>query len=314
MSQSLGLAIAVVANSLTGVSFVIKKQGLDRCDQSHTWSYLKEPRWWAGFLTMVVGEIGNFAAYAYAPAILVTPLGALSVFVNAFLSHHVLHEVMTMQGHIGMLLCALGTALIVTFAPEEVEITSMLEVESKMQHWVFGLFLTLSVATIAAMLYAEFKYSLGLQYILFYIMLCSVVGSLCVLGIKGLGIAIRATMDHYNQFSFEAENRMTYICIIVVILCLLSQLTFLNKALDTWGAARVVPIYYVTFTTLTVIGNTCLFRNLVALSPASMVCFAVGTIATYGGVALVGRDVVALKQPSGGFSPLTLELGVSDNS
>lgn len=29
--------------------------------------------------TVIVGEIANFAAYAYAPAILVTPLGALSI-------------------------------------------------------------------------------------------------------------------------------------------------------------------------------------------------------------------------------------------
>jgi len=292
----LGLAIAVVANSLTGISFVIKKQGLDRCDQSHTWSYLKEPRWWAGFVTMLVGEIGNFAAYAYAPAILVTPLGALSVFVNAFLSHHVLQEIMSMQGHLGMFLCALGTALIVTFAPEEVTITSMLEVEAKILHWVFGLFLAGSLSAVAAMFYLEFKYSLGLRYILFYIMLCSVVGSLCVLGIKGLGIAIRATVEGSNQFSFRTENRLTFVCVILVALCLVSQLTFLNKALDTWGAARVVPIYYVTFTTLTVAGNTCLFRNLVALSPASMVCFTLGALATYGGVVLVGNDVVALKK------------------
>ena len=31
---------------------------------------------------MVVGEAANFSAYAFAPAILVTPLGALSVLVR----------------------------------------------------------------------------------------------------------------------------------------------------------------------------------------------------------------------------------------
>ncbi|KAE8720212.1 putative magnesium transporter NIPA5 [Hibiscus syriacus] len=34
------------------------------------YSYLLEPLWWAGMITMVVGEIANFAAYAFAPAIL----------------------------------------------------------------------------------------------------------------------------------------------------------------------------------------------------------------------------------------------------
>lgn len=33
---------------------------------------------------MILGEIANFAAYAFAPAILVTPLGALSIIVRYF--------------------------------------------------------------------------------------------------------------------------------------------------------------------------------------------------------------------------------------
>lgn len=33
-------------------------------------------------LAVIVGEIANFAAYAFAPAILVTPLGALSIIIR----------------------------------------------------------------------------------------------------------------------------------------------------------------------------------------------------------------------------------------
>lgn len=36
---------------------------------------------------MVVGEVANFAAYAFAPAILVTPLGALSIIIRHDLKH-----------------------------------------------------------------------------------------------------------------------------------------------------------------------------------------------------------------------------------
>ena len=43
---------------------------------------MKEWMWWVGLITMVVGEAANFSAYAFAPAILVTPLGALSVLVR----------------------------------------------------------------------------------------------------------------------------------------------------------------------------------------------------------------------------------------
>lgn len=34
------------------------------------------------YVTVIVGEIANFVAYMYAPAVLVTPLGALSIIVR----------------------------------------------------------------------------------------------------------------------------------------------------------------------------------------------------------------------------------------
>jgi hypothetical protein len=33
-------------------------------------------------VSVIVGEIANFAAYAFTPAILVTPLGALSIIIR----------------------------------------------------------------------------------------------------------------------------------------------------------------------------------------------------------------------------------------
>lgn len=44
--------------------------------------FMKNRVWWSGMVVMVCGELSNFAAYAYAPAILVTPLGALSVLIR----------------------------------------------------------------------------------------------------------------------------------------------------------------------------------------------------------------------------------------
>lgn len=40
------------------------------------------PKKLMGFSAVAVGEVANFAAYAFAPAILVTPLGALSVLIG----------------------------------------------------------------------------------------------------------------------------------------------------------------------------------------------------------------------------------------
>lgn len=39
-------------------------------------------RFMSSVLTVIVGEAANFVAYVYAPAILVTPLGALSIIIR----------------------------------------------------------------------------------------------------------------------------------------------------------------------------------------------------------------------------------------
>lgn len=40
---------------------------------------------------MILGEVANFAAYAFAPAILVTPLGAVSIIIRYYIELHIIH-------------------------------------------------------------------------------------------------------------------------------------------------------------------------------------------------------------------------------
>ncbi len=56
------------------------------------------------WLSVGVGEAANFAAYAYAPASLVTPLGALSILVSAVLASKFLQEHMNLLGKVNSLL------------------------------------------------------------------------------------------------------------------------------------------------------------------------------------------------------------------
>ena len=83
-------------------------------------------------LSMILGEIANFAAYAFAPAIIVTPLGALSIIISAVLSHYVLNEKLNSFGWLGCALCIVGSANIVLHAPVEKEIESIKEVVNLM--------------------------------------------------------------------------------------------------------------------------------------------------------------------------------------
>ena len=95
---------------------------------------------------MLVGEIANFIAYMFAPAVLVTPLGALSIIVrysggclrwfvlisecvcmflmsfvmcSAVLAHFTLNEKLRRVGVLGCGLCIVGSTMIILHAPQE---------------------------------------------------------------------------------------------------------------------------------------------------------------------------------------------------
>lgn len=74
---------------------------------------------------MVLGEIFNFAAYAFAPAILVTPLGALSVLIGAVLGSYFLNEELGVLGKLGVAICLIGAVIIVLHAPPDEDIQTI---------------------------------------------------------------------------------------------------------------------------------------------------------------------------------------------
>lgn len=74
---------------------------------------------------MVIGEICNFAAYAFAPAILVTPLGALSVLIGAILGSYFLDEELGKLGRLGSAICLIGAVIIVLHAPPDEDIKNI---------------------------------------------------------------------------------------------------------------------------------------------------------------------------------------------
>ncbi|KAJ6948971.1 hypothetical protein NC651_003089 [Populus alba x Populus x berolinensis] len=206
-SNLLGFILAMVSSAFIGSSFIIKKKGLRKAGvsgpraSSGGYGYLLEPLWWIGMITMIVGEISNFVAYIYAPAVLVTPLGALSIIVSAVLAHFLLKEKLQKMGVLGCLLCIVGSTVIVLHAPEERSINSVEEIWELAIQPAFLLY-TASVVAISLVLILYFSPRYGQTNILVYIGICSVIGSLTVMSIKAIGIAIKLTIEGINQAKY----------------------------------------------------------------------------------------------------------------
>ncbi|KAG6522762.1 hypothetical protein ZIOFF_019914 [Zingiber officinale] len=129
-----GFILALVSSAFIGSSFILKKKGLKRAGKSGVragvggYTYLLEPLWWIGMITMLLGEVANFVAYVFAPAALVTPLGALSIIVSAVLAHLMLKERLQTMGILGCISCVVGSIVIVIHAPQEQSPSSVEEI------------------------------------------------------------------------------------------------------------------------------------------------------------------------------------------
>ncbi|KAI7854769.1 magnesium transporter NIPA-domain-containing protein [Circinella umbellata] len=258
--KAIGLSLAVGSSIFIGSSFVFKKKGLlESMGQTagEGYAYLKSCMWWTGMILMIVGELCNFIAYSFAPAILVTPLGALSVVISAVLSSFFLNEKLTFQGKVGCIQCILGSVIIVLHAPKQgTSDTSIENFKSLMLSVGFLVYLGIAVGISCVLVfYGGPKW--GKSNMLVYIGVCSLIGSLSVVFTQAFGASIIHSITISNQFT----NWFIYLILVLTIVTLVIEVIYLNKALNIFNTAVVTPTYYVLFTTLTIVSSTVVYRG-----------------------------------------------------
>ncbi|KAK9450561.1 magnesium transporter NIPA-domain-containing protein [Limtongia smithiae] len=253
--------------------------------EGNGYEYLRNPIWWAGMTTMIIGEVANFAAYTFAPPILVTPLGALSVLIGAVLAAIFLKEELGVLGRMGCGICLIGSVIIVLHAPPDREIETVDEILMYAIQPGFLLYCAV-VAVFSGVMIYKIAPKYGRRSPLIYISICSAVGSVSVMSIKGFGIALKLTLSGNNQFSHPS----TYVFAIVVVVCILTQMNYFNKALDQFDTSIVNPIYYVSFTTCTLVASAILFHGFNtdnAVNTLSLLC---GFLIIFSGVYLLNMS------------------------
>lgn len=128
----------------------------------------------------------------------------------------------------------------------------------------------------------------GTTYMQVYIGICSLIGSLSVVTTQGLGTAIVKTVQGDNQFT----HWFLYVLIAFVVITLLTEVNYLNKALNLFNTAMVTPVYYVTFTSLTIISSAILSQGFEA-PPKSVVTVVMGFLVICSGIILLQYSKVS---------------------
>lgn len=97
----------------------------------------------------------------------------------------------------------------------------------------------------------------GQKNVLVYILICSVIGSLSVSCVKGLGIGIKELVAG----TAVLKEPLFWALLVFLVICVSIQISYLNKALDIFNTSIVTPIYYVFFTTSVMACSAILFKE-----------------------------------------------------
>ncbi|KAK5656616.1 hypothetical protein OQA88_4596 [Cercophora sp. LCS_1] len=255
-STNIGVLLAVCSSLAIGTSYTTLKLGL-RGTRTDSHEYLRNPTWWAGMSLHAIGELFNFAAYTFAPAVLVTPLGALSVLTGTVLGAYFLKERLNVVGKMGCALCLVGSVLVVANAPEEREVGSVDEMVA----------LALRPG----------------RNPLFHLSVCAGMGAVSVMALKAFGIAIKLTVEGDNQFTRVS----TWLFGLAAAGCIVVQMNYFNKALSVFPQSIVSPIYYVTFTTAVLTASFILFQGFNITDGVKSVSLFAGFLTIFTGVYLL---------------------------
>lgn len=162
-----------------------------------------------------------------------------------------LKEELGTLGKLGCAICLIGSVIIVLHAPPDEEIQTVdeilhyaiqpgmwdtgsgSEVEFLIKFYLGFLLYCATVAVFSSVMIYKVSPKYGKKNPLIYISICSTVGSVSVMAVKAFGIALKLTMAGNNQFSHPS----TYAFAIVVIVCILTQMNYFNKALSQFSTS-----------------------------------------------------------------------------
>ncbi|KAJ6506136.1 magnesium transporter [Mycena vulgaris] len=241
--------MAMVGSFAIGTSSVITKMGLtasaDGTASTDNMAFLRNSMWWAGMGALVVGEVAKFGAYTFAPPVMVTPLGALSVIV-AYAPHNILtifalfllNERLGHLGRVGCGLCILGSSIIVLHAPEDHD----LETVTQFLEYAVEPGLLLYCLTVCVFLLIM-AYGVAPRH-----------GRTNPARLHLHRVVRRRRLRHVRQgLHRHAQARLcrgepivypsTYLFLGIAAVCIMVQLNYANKALDLFSVNLVNPIY-----------------------------------------------------------------------
>ncbi|KAJ0415988.1 magnesium transporter NIPA-domain-containing protein [Aspergillus carlsbadensis] len=239
-------------------------------------SYLRSPYWWAGIILMTLGELGNFMAYGFAPASIVSPLGVVALISNCVIAPFMLKEKFRKRDFWGVIIAIAGAGVVVLSAKSSEEKIGPHDIWVMITRWEFETYLGITAGLIVVLMWASGKY--GSRTILIDVGLVGLFGGYTALSTKGVSSLLSFTLWHVITFP------VTYLLAFVLVFSAVMQIRYINKALQRFDSTQVIPTQFVLFTLSVIIGSAVLYRDFESYTPARAGKFVGGCFLTFLGV------------------------------
>ncbi|KAK3494536.1 magnesium transporter NIPA-domain-containing protein [Neurospora hispaniola] len=244
-----------------------------------TTTYLKDPYWWLGQGLITVGETGNFLAYGFAPASVVSPLGVVALVSNCIIAPIFFKEVFRRRDFFGVLIAVAGAVIVVLSAESQETKMGPHEVWDAITTMEFEIYMGLSCSLIVLLMWASPRY--GNRTILIDLGLVGLFGGYTALSTKGVSSMLSSTL--LGAFT----TPITYVLIFVLLFTAVMQVHYVNKALRRFDSTQVIPVQFVLFTLSVIIGSAVLYRDFERTTSKQVLRFIGGCMLTFFGVFLI---------------------------
>ncbi|XP_065813891.1 NIPA-like protein 2 [Labrus bergylta] len=291
----LGIIISICGNVLISISLNIQKYAHVRQAQRCSKPYYTSVIWWCGVILMGVGELGNFAAYGFAPASLIAPLGCVSVIASAVISVVFLKETVRASDIVGGTLAITGTYVLVTFAPHTSTHITAHVIQYYVISWHFLLYLFIEVIVFCILLYLYKRRNV--KHIVIVMLLVALLASLTVISVKAVSGMIQESIKGDLQFIYP----IFHVMLVIMVASCAFQIKFLNQAMKMFDATEVVPVNFVFFTASAIIAGIVFYQEFEDLDLLNIFMFLFGCLLSFLGVFLIARNRPKIKQQDPNF-------------
>lgn len=224
--------------------------------------YLGSWKWWVGLVAIILGEVMNSLAFAFASGSVIPPIGAVALALIAILSFFVLGERPSVINWIGLAVSMVGVALVGRFAPTSVYSESSLSaaetafLSRRPQYFIFAAVWAVVFFVVIALV--MFRPTIGRKVVLVYALLAGIAGMFKTRAIKS---SLQMITD---TFSSERNNLRSIVfwghAALALVAALLS-VYFLNKGQAYFRQTLIVPVYFCIFATLSVLSANLFYKE-----------------------------------------------------